>query len=261
MTNAADLVTHGLMGSTLAGELVIDAHMHLGKYYNFLVPRPSHVDLLASATRIGIQRIYGSSLLAIRGDAIAGNSEAIALHDTYPSVFFPYLVYKPNFPEDAAETLELAVTRNIRQFKIHDDGNNVQYDDERYFPLYDHANRNSAAILVHTYGAKHVRPMMKVAAQFPMIRILLAHSGITEEPVYAEAVSSHDNIFLETCNSFAWYGLIERLVKMAGADRVIFGTDMPFMSPEQQIGRILFAKISDDDKRKILGLNAQRIFA
>jgi len=32
------------------------------------------------------------------------------------------------------------------------------------------------------------------------------------------------------------------------------------MSPDQQIGRVLFARIPDEAKRKILGLNAQRLF-
>lgn len=102
---------------------------------------------------------------------------------------------------------------------------------------------------------------MKMAAQFPGMKILLGHSGIVEEDIYRDAVRRHDNIFLETCCSMAWYGLVERLAAMAGADRVLFGTDMPFMSPDQQIGRILFARISDDDKRHILGLNARRLFA
>jgi len=70
----------------------------------------------------------------------------------------------------------------------------------------------------------------------------------------------HPSIYLEICNSLGWYGLVERLVQYAGSDRVLFGADMPFMSPDQQIGRVLFAPISDDDKRKILGLNALWVF-
>ena len=81
-----------------------------------------------------------------------------------------------------------------------------------------------------------------------------------DEELYIDAVRKYTNIYLETCSSLAWYGLIERLVQKAGADRVVFGTDMPFMSPDQQIGRILFAKISDDEKRNVLGRNAEQLF-
>ena len=102
--------------------------------------------------------------------------------------------------------------------------------------------------------------MMNIAKQFRSMKILLAHSGITDEDIYYLAVRSYENMFLETCNSYAWYGLIERMVEKAGAERICFGTDMPFLSPGQQIGRILGARISDHDKRRILGLNAKEIF-
>jgi hypothetical protein len=39
---------------------------------------------------------------------------------------------------------------------------------------------------------------------------------------------------------------------------VIWGSDAIFMGAPQQLGRVLFAQISDDDKTKILGLNAKR---
>jgi len=250
-----------LSGSALAGELIIDAHMHIDTFYNFFIPRPDTLALLASARRIGIQRMYGSSLLAIRGDAEAGNTIAVATHREHPEEFFPYIVFKPNYPELTQRTIAMAESIGVRQFKIHDDGNDLPYDHENYSPLYEHANRIRAVVLVHTFGKKHVEPMMKMADHYPEMKILLAHAGIVEEDIYREAVRRHDNIFLETCSSMAWYGLLERLVAMAGADRVLFGTDMPFMSPAQQIGRILFARISDDEKRQVLGVNAQKLFA
>jgi predicted TIM-barrel fold metal-dependent hydrolase len=249
-----------LTGSPLTGEVIIDAHMHLGKFYNFLLPRADPGELIASAERIGIRQMYGSSIVALRGDAETGNDNALEVHAAYPDRFFPYIVFKPNYPELADRTIALADREKIRQFKIHDDGNDLPYDDKRYYTLYDYANKGECVILVHTYGKKHVVPMMKIAGEFPRMKILLGHSGIIEEEIYREAVRKHDNIWLETCCSLAWYGLIERLVEMRGAERVLFGTDMPFMSPDQQVGRILFARITDDEKRKILGLNAQTLF-
>jgi predicted TIM-barrel fold metal-dependent hydrolase len=261
MSTPGTLQEYGLAGSALVGEVVIDAHMHIDRYYNFLIPRPEISDLIASAGRIGIQRMYGSSIVALRGDAESGNKNALALHARYPDKFFPYVVFKPNYPEYADRTIALAGSEKIRHFKIHDDGNDLPYDHKGYCALYEHANGIGGVILVHTYGKKHVVPIMKVADEFPRIKILLGHSGIFDEEIYSEAVRKHDNIFMETCSSLAWYGLIERLVAMGGPERVLFGTDMPFMSPDQQIGRVLFARITDEAKRKVLGLNAQELFA
>ena len=45
----------------------------------------------------------------------------------------------------------------------------------------------------------------------------------------------------------------------AGADRVLYGSDMPLMDARMQVGRIVTADISDHAKRQVLGLNAIRI--
>jgi hypothetical protein len=251
--------TAALHGSPLEGEIVIDAHMHIGRYNNFLMPHADMESIRHSAKRIGIQKMYGSSLKAIRGDAPGGNADALALHTQHPASYSPYFVLNPNYPEDMQATIDLAESVSIRHFKLHDDGNDLPYDHRNYSPFYEYADAAGAVVLAHTYGRKHVAPLMSIAAQFPGITILLGHSGIIDEEIYAEAVRQHPNMYLETCCSLAWYGLIERLVGMAGGDRVLFGSDMPFMSPDQQIGRILLARITDEDRRKILGLNALRI--
>jgi uncharacterized protein len=250
----------GLAGEALAGEVVIDAHMHIERFYNFFIPGSSLPEIIAGARRIGIRRMYGSSLLALRGDAASGNANALAAREAFPTEFAPYLVVKPNYPEETPAVIALSEREKIRHFKIHDDGNDRAYDDRAYYPFYEWGSAAQAVILAHTWGRKHVVPLMKVAGEFPGLTLILGHSGITEEEVYAEAVRKHRNIYLETCSSLAWYGLIERLVKMAGAERVLFGTDVPFMSPDQQVGRILFSRISDEEKRLVLGLNAQRLF-
>ena len=54
----------------------------------------------------------------------------------------------------------------------------------------------------------------------------------------------------------AAHGAIENSVRKAGAGRVLFGTDMALLDARHQIGKVVTADISDDDKRKILGLNA-----
>lgn len=249
-----------ILGKALENELVIDAHMHINRYHNFFMPSAEIADLITNAKRLGIKRLFASSLLAIRNDAIAGNQEVLDAHRNYPELFEPYLVVKPNYPEEIPAILELSSKFSIRQFKLHDDANGYPYDHKNYFPLYEYCNANKCVVLFHTFGKMHLLPIQNVARSFPGIKILLGHSGIFDENCYYEAVRQHENIYLETCNSMAWYGLIERMVSNAGAERVIFGSDMPFMSPDQQIGRVLFARISDEAKRKILGLNARQLF-
>ena len=48
----------------------------------------------------------------------------------------------------------------------------------------------------------------------------------------------------------------ERLVEGAGADKVLYGSDMPLFDARIDIARVVTADIPDDAKRRILGLNA-----
>ena len=68
------------------------------------------------------------------------------------------------------------------------------------------------------------------------------------------------NVYLDVCGSQLFYGMLERMVREVGASRVLFGTDLPFIDPRYQLGRVLFARVPDSRKRKILGTNAARLF-
>ena len=46
------------------------------------------------------------------------------------------------------------------------------------------------------------------------------------------------------------------MVNGAGANKVLFGSDMPLFDVRIDIAKIVTADISDDAKRKVLGLNA-----
>jgi predicted TIM-barrel fold metal-dependent hydrolase len=52
-----------------------------------------------------------------------------------------------------------------------------------------------------------------------------------------------------------------RFVELYGADRLLFGSDMSDLPVGWGLGHIMYARISEADKRKILGENLQRLMA
>ena len=50
MTSNDGFRESALLGSALTGEVVIDAHMHLGKFYNFFIPRSDVVARRSTCT-------------------------------------------------------------------------------------------------------------------------------------------------------------------------------------------------------------------
>jgi predicted TIM-barrel fold metal-dependent hydrolase len=50
------------------------------------------------------------------------------------------------------------------------------------------------------------------------------------------------------------------LIRTIGSDRILFGSDYPWINPAKDIERIRGLNISEDDKKLILGENAAKLF-
>ena len=94
-----------------------------------------------------------------------------------------------------------------------------------------------------------------------MIPLFDAFAGFgAEKPErYVQAARDFENVYLDPSFSLAPRGMIEHLVAEAGVANVVWGSDATFLSMAQQIGRVVGAKISDQDKRKLLSGNARRL--
>jgi predicted TIM-barrel fold metal-dependent hydrolase len=71
-------------------------------------------------------------------------------------------------------------------------------------------------------------------------------------------VNRNPNVYVGTCLPVHRPDLPTALRKL-DPDRILFGSDVPDLPIPVGFGPILYARISDDLKRKIMGLNAQRL--
>ncbi len=127
------------------------------------------------------------------------------------------------------------------------------------------ANEKGIPVLSHSWsGCKFGGPAIlgKLAEQYQNVSVLVAHSATNWEMIDAvcEEAKKRENLYLDLTGSGLHFRALEVMVERVGADRVLFGTDIPFIDPRPGLGRVVFARLEDDDKRKILGLNAKRLF-
>jgi len=100
------------------------------------------------------------------------------------------------------------------------------------------------------------------AKEFPGAKILIGHSGLGLDGLEKaiRLTNEHPNTYLDLTSSVCYFGLVEKMVAEAGSERVLFGTDLPFIDPRQKVGQVAFARITEEAKEKILGLNAAQLF-
>ena len=246
---------------------VIDFHGHVGRWGTSTMDDDpvSYVRIMDAA---GVDRTCVNCIFY--GDARRSNDTVYRFVEQYPDRFIPVAHVTPRYPEEAMRELERAFDEmGAKLLKLYPTYLGKPVDDPSYFPIFEWVDDRGIVILCHSShvadGDTDTAPtrFINLANRFQRVTWVLGHSG-NSMPGQIEAVEAAKqcpNIVLETCTSFGEHGTIEFLVNGAGEDRVVYGSDMALMDARFQVGRIVTADISDEAKRKVLGLNAIRILA
>ncbi len=255
----------------------IDVHGHYGPYLRRTdETEPLLTDFMSAdastvadrATQCNIAWTVVSPLSGLmprgRADAVAGNEELARIIPQTPGLL-GWVLVDPTRPATYDQAREMLQETWCVGIKIH--------PEEHVYPIarYAHdllafAAECNATILTHS-GDPNSMPesFVPAANDFPNARLILAHigNGFDGDPTHqvrAVQQAKHGNIYADTSSAQSMMsGLIEWAVEQIGVERILFGTDTPLYSASAQRARIDGAKLSDDDKGKILRGNALRL--
>jgi predicted TIM-barrel fold metal-dependent hydrolase len=133
-------------------------------------------------------------------------------------------------------------------------------------PLLDLADQREALCLMHAlpeagaFSMESPRAIGALAERYPRVTFIMGHPAITADQRGAaiEAAAGRENVYLDLAFQDS-SETVEVLVRALGAERVLFGSDAPFREPESTIRSVHAARISDDDKERILHRNAREL--
>lgn len=258
--NASDKFAEaGRNGATLADEVLIDAHGHFGHGPDFPLIRPTAEALIASMDRTGIRMTAVSAIPAIFGDAEHGNEIVAAAVRDHPGRIFGYNVVDVGYPDRIQRQLERGLAQGFRGLKVWSYGarSGLPYNHPNYDRVFAFADEHRLPVLAHVFGPE-LDELEGHIKRRPGARWLLAHIGSAELDKYIRFAREFPTAYVELCLSVCQRGLVEHLVAAGIEDKVIWGSDAVFLNQSSQLGRVLFAQIPVEAKRKILGLNAQK---
>jgi len=253
-----ELKDYALLGKELKDIFVVDVHTHIGSHRNYQRVGTDAEAIIHTMDRLGVDKILCSNSPGAYNDFRWGNEIAAQAHAKYPDRILALAVGNPHYP--GVDWDEYFV-RDERFFGMKAvpfvQGEQPIYH-EGMMPMYEYADKKGLAVLFHSWQDSETADAIKVAKQFPNAKFILGHAAYTAREMAVEACKQCENVILETTLSTPNDGALEWIVNKVGADRVAYGSDLTAFECAHILGNILLSRLTDEEKEKVLGLNAKR---
>ena len=241
---------------------IIDCHCHLGRYFNFSVPGHSPEAMIKSMNNIGVEKSCISPHMSLTSDIKRGNAFMMETVIKYPKRFIGFFTYNPHFPELMETELPIYFkTPGIKGIKIHQGTHKATLKNPAYHNIYSFADKYNIPIMIHTWSMETIKNIEEISAEYSNATFIMGHFGaIPDNMKYAaKVIKSRNTVYGDTTVSMMFEKNVEWLVEIAGEDKVLYGTDMPFIDPRVCLGRILYSDLTDSIKEKILSRTMETI--
>lgn len=240
----------------LRWEGIVDMHAHYGKFAPFPLWGGWADDLVQAMDKLGVKKMFVSHENVMGTEPVHGNDQVLEAMERYPDRIMGYATCYPVNDELGIDEIRRCLDGGMHGIKMHN-RTGIPYTSDQYTPVWELANDRGLPVLLHTWG--DLNQLDSIFDRYRKAVILLGHSGCVNAQMYVEYARRYPDIYLETCFSMSPYGLIEYFVREVGAERIVWGSDAPWYSMESQLARIIFAEISEEEKKLILVENPKRI--
>jgi len=247
----------------------IDCHMHLSedpKRWGYTVE-----EAVKAAEKAGIDRFAASDIFTglhtTQTQVRRANDVILSAMQDFPDTVLGWCFLHPGYVRGAQDEIERCVVDGgmvgLKLYHQH------FIDEPTLFPVIERCIELGVPILMHAghltdpesaagqprlSGADH---FYNAAQRYP--EALLIHAHVPGGGDWAWAIKWLRNarsVYADTSGSVIDAGMIERMVRELGPERVLFGTDMQF---ERGIGKLLSAAITQRQRDVIFGPNFQKI--
>lgn len=243
---------------------IVDAHSHLGPFRNFHIPDNDIDGVLTAMDSLGIDVAVIAAHAGISSDYRVGNDLVRSAADQYPKRVLGYCCVNPHYPTDVRTELERCFAHPaFRGIKLHPElHDDYPLDGPGYQPMWEFAAARAIPVLSHSYfGGDSLATFAAIADRYPTVPLILGHSGIDFGiDRVITLVREHPTIWLDLCGPLTWDGVVEMFVDAVGPDRLLFGTDQPFINGASQLGTLAYARLPRSDIEQIIGANAGPLF-
>ena len=255
---------------------IIDAHVHIfpekiakkatksiGNYYGIPMFAEGTVeDLISNGKKINVYKYIVHSTATIVeqvetinnfiADTQAKNESLIGFGTLHPGL------------NDVEFEVKRIIALGLKGVKLHPDFQDFNIDDECVMPIY-RALQGKLPVLIHLGDEKKTSSsperMANVIKEFPKLTVIAAHLGGYQMWDDSIKYLVGKNIYLDTSSSLA---ILDKekaieIIRKHGVEKVLFGTDYPMWSHEEELQRFYTLDLTDEERELILWKNASKL--
>ena len=256
----------------MSSAFVVDAHTHYGYVGAFFAPEFTATHLLAAMDKGGISHAICMDTLTVLEGAGAGLEPLRDLFETSGRRVYYLGTFDPRRASACLDALKQAKDwPGLVGLKLHPSMHGVPADDPVYGQAWRFAAEHGLAIMSHSWSASSYNPVQILSTperfevhlrEFPQVHFVLGHAG-GRGSGRCQAVrmaNEYPNVYLDFAGDIFDYRLLEKLVQSVPVEKILYGSDFPWMDPRSRLSHVLLADIEDSVKGKILRGNAIRVY-
>lgn len=234
--------------------MIIDCHCHAGKGDGLTGPWDTNAPLekyLLRALRAGIERTV--LFAAFHSNYAIANREVARIVKSRPDRFYGFAFIHPRRDRGRVRAMiDVAVTHyGFVGIKVH------RHDAQITREVCESARAFSLPVLYDVVGEVSVVELL--AEEYPDVTFIIPHLGSFSDDWRAQVglidhLVRHPNVYADT-SGVRRFDLLEQAVQRAGAKKILFGTDGPWLHPAVELAKVKALNLSPADERLILGEN------
>lgn len=230
----------------------IDAHAHIGYYGSFFNVGIKADEMVKVMDEFEISKTVVSDL---------DNEGIRKAVQNFPDRLLGAVWVNPYDGERAVKDVKRAINEwNFKAIKLHPLLHAYVANDQIVYPIVKIARELGIPIFIHSGHPPFSLPwsIAQLAENFPDVKMVMVHMG-HGHGVYIQAsidmAKKFSNLYLET-SGMPMHTKIKEAYETVGADRVIFGTDIPFHHPSVEIQRCMVSGLDKNQLNNLFYNNA-----
>lgn len=240
--------------------MIIDCHCHAGQGDQLTQPWNTHAPLAAYLRRARCAGIDRTVILPPgHSDYAAANQQIAASVRQHPQRLIGFgSVHARRDAGRIDRLVRQAVSElGLRGIKVH------CYDAPPTREVCDAARKYRIPLLVDVVGRAYLVDLF--APQYPDVSFIIPHLGSFADDWRAqqrvvEQLARYPNVYADTAG-VRRFGYLVEAVRAAGAHKLLFGSDGPWLHPAVELYKIRMLRLPAAEERLILGRNLARLLS